>query len=436
MARVQLESSRLEYCVDIPYYHQPKKESREHHSSQFLRQGYELLYSVVSSTDDGAVGSFSWAGAELQESWLAKLGSWSEALAMYEQKLAQNPFDNDAILGCMRCLDARGEWKRVLDVAEKCWPIFPQLRDDGGGEALGAHSFSSLSLTSRSHRKVLKFCAQAAWRLGRWDELEKCASQLFRAHPSGAHHHASVGSIDGTRDGVGPRVDFDGAFFSAVLHIHRKEWPLAADAIDAARRAMDSRFTALMTESYKRAYPSMVTAQTLAEMEEIVEYRKLEDRAKAGTHRHPANCPDEADARARLLSVWRTRLAGCRVDAEIHSSILAVRSLVLGPTDEVEATLTLSDLSRQAQHFKLAESVLLDPLRELGADLNGLVFGFDLQEYAGLTLPAGEYRSAGATGGLIDRLVTGEANAFLPQYAAAHDKYSKRLVQEAGTLER
>eukprot|EP00957_Ditylum_brightwellii_P018527 1393105-Ditylum_brightwellii.AAC.1 len=74
-----------------------------------------------------------------------------------------------------------------------------------------------------------------------------------------------------------------------------------------------------MAESYKRAYPSMVTAQTLAEMEEIIAFRKLEAHAKAGAHRHAANRADAEEAIQQLLDVWRRRLAGCRYDAEVHS---------------------------------------------------------------------------------------------------------------------
>lgn len=117
---------------------------------------------------------------------------------------------------------------------------------------------------------------------------------------------------------------------------------MAADSIDCARKAMDARFTALMAESYNRAYPSMVTAQTLAEMEEIIELQKLEERSKGSSHRHPATKPDTGAARQRLLQVWRERLGGVRADAEVHSSILAVRSLILGPSEDSEATLTLS----------------------------------------------------------------------------------------------
>lgn len=42
-----------------------KKEARKHRSSQFLRQGYEMLNSVVSSTGGEAVGSTSWCGDDV-----------------------------------------------------------------------------------------------------------------------------------------------------------------------------------------------------------------------------------------------------------------------------------------------------------------------------------------------------------------------------------
>jgi len=436
-AQVRLEGSTLEYS-DIPVVNRNDRDNGEHLSQHFLRQGKEMLYSVVYSTDNTASRGASWAGVEVQESWLAKLGSWSEALLMYKQKLKENPNDFDAIFGCMKCLDARGEWKGVLELAEESMPAFTRAFEGGsyeGGET-GSQPLPSPHAASRMHRKVLKFCAQAAWRLGQWEELEKCASQLVRGTNLGAHSRSNSRSFSTFRDRKAPIVDFDGAFYSAVLHIHRKEWSFATDAIDAARKSMDSRFTALMTESYRRAYPSMVTAQILAEMEEIIEYRKLEGRAKASSHRHPANRPDLEDAREHLLSVWRNRLAGCRVDAEVHSQIMAVRSLVLGPTDEVEATLTLSDLSRSAQRFRLAEMVLLEPLRELGANLNGPVFGFGMPASLGLGINVDEHIVDGSRGALIERLVSGDPSAFLPQYTAFHDKYSKQLVHQAGSLER
>ena len=376
-AQVELERQGGQLNINPQY---GNSASVHHHlpSRLFHHEAQDMAYSVMASAEEiAALGGGSWAGVQMQESWLAKLGSWSEALQMYEGKLDENPDDVRAILGCMRCLDARAEWSKVIDLAKRNWHAL----NDSGANGSEKHL-----------RKATKFCAEAAWRLGQWDELDTYASQLSSGvYDPSSYKVAGPDADNSQRDSSLPRIDFDGSFYSAVSNIHKKEWSLAADAIDGARRAMDSRFTALMAESYKRAYPSMVTAQTLSEMEEIVTFRKLEDRAIVSEHQHPANRADAEEARAELLSVWRRRLAGCREDADVHASILAVRSLVLGPTDEVAATLSLSALSRQAQSFKLAERLLVDPLRQLGADMNGPAFGFALPSSLGLGLqPPGD----------------------------------------------
>ena len=418
---MKLEGARSEDAISVG----------EQLPSRFARHhAHEMFYSVIWSTDDVVVNRSGPIDiAEKKESWLAKLGSWTEALAVYEQKLNNNPRDFEAILGCMRCLDASGEWRRVLELTKKNWPALSgasvlDYQDQHDQQISGRSPYISV----RSQKKALRLCAQAAWRLGHWEDLEKFALELSSADPATTPTAASA-----MGDGTVSRVDFDGSFFSAVLHIHRKEWSLAAEAIDYARKAMDGRFTALMAESYNRAYPSMVTAQTLAEMEEIVDLQKLEERSKASCHRHPANKPNESEARQRLLKVWRDRLAGCRADAEVHASVQAVRSLVLGPSDEIEATLTLSDLSRQAERFKLAERVLLDPLEELRADLKGPNFGFDLREQWQLGLVINGNNSYAQT---IDRLVTDNTGSFLPKYGPKHEQLSNKLVSSAGGLER
>jgi hypothetical protein len=77
----------------------------------------------------------------------------------------------------------------------------------------------------------------------------------------------------------------------------------------------------------------------------------------------------------------------------------------LGPSDDYEATLTLSELSRQAERYKLAERVLLDPLEAMGADLDGPIFGLKLDGQ----LPFESNRTMGGPNGqasFIDRLVT------------------------------
>ena len=384
---------------------------------------HEMFYSVIWSTDD--VNNWSNGLVDIaprEELWLAKLGAWTEALVLYEEKLQQDSNNYEAVVGCMRCLSANGEWRKVLDLASENWAVISGHPD--------APSHLNANISKKSQRKAVRMCAQAAWRLGQWGELERYASHLVHGGEIGLN---STGLP--SREGSVPSLDFDGAFYSAVLHVHRSEWVDAANSVDAARRAMDGRLTALMAESYKRAYTSMVTAQKLAELEEVVEFRMLEERVNASVLRHPTNRHSVAEARKNLLSVWHKRLSGCRIDAEVHGSILAVRSLVLGPTDEVESILTLSELSRQSQRYKFAERVLLDSLDRLDADLNGPVFGFPLsaQQRSHIDFSAVQSHTLPS---IIDSIVLGDLSNITPAYGPHHEQISKSLVDVAGGLER
>ena len=48
--------------------------------------------------------------------------------------------------------------------------------------------------------------------------------------------------------------------------------------IDSARDLLDTELTALSGESYQRAYGAMVSAQMLAELEEVIQYKALPER--------------------------------------------------------------------------------------------------------------------------------------------------------------
>lgn len=383
----------------------------------------EMFYSVVWSTEDSSSRANGVVDiAPREELWLVKLGAWTEALVLYEEKLQQDSNNYEAVVGCMRCLSANGEWRKVLDLASDNWSVISGNSD--------THGQLNANISKKSQRKAVRMCAQAAWRLGQWDDLERYASHLVHG---GDNVLGSSGLSSGERSV--PSIEYDGAFYSAVLHVHRSEWVEAANSVDAARRAMDGRLTALMAESYKRAYPSMVTAQNLAELEEVVEFRMLEERVNASVLRHPTNRHSVAEARINLLSVWHKRLAGCRIDAEVHGSILAVRSLVLEPTDEVESILTLSELSRQSQRYKFAERVLLDSLDRLDAELNGPVFGLPLstQQRSHNKFPVIQTQSLPF---LIDNIVSGDLSDITPAYGPHHEEKSKSLVEIAGGLDR
>ncbi|KFH18229.1 putative target of rapamycin (TOR) [Toxoplasma gondii MAS] len=81
------------------------------------------------------------------------------------------------------------------------------------------------------------------------------------------------------------------AFYMAVLRVHRGEFEAALEEIQRARQLLDPELTALLGESYKRAYPALVTLQQLAELEEIVELlQRQRDRREEGQQPPVAEC--------------------------------------------------------------------------------------------------------------------------------------------------
>ena len=378
----------------------PHAYAEMHYSVMFDARASRQLRDAVNVSDRG-------------DSWLATLGDWSDALALHEEKLQVDANDMEAAVGCMRCYSANGDWSDVLDLAND-YTILPSSQELADDRIVN------------SRRKALRMCAKAAWRLGQWSDLEGYASQLTGEDET-ARQATTIG------DNSTQLIDYEGAFYMGVLHIHRKEWTKAASAIDAARQAMDGRLTALMAESYSRSYPSMVQAQTLSEMEEIIEFRKAETLASSSLFSYSES--QQGDAKSRLKSVWKKRLAGCRSDVDVLDSVLAVRSLVLGPDDDVESVIKLSELARQNKRHKFGERILLEPLRQLGADLNGQAFGFSLPEQLAIA-PSLGVDADSALPPFIENIVCGDASRISFLYDQGHEEFTREIVQTAGGAER
>ena len=108
--------------------------------------------------------------------------------------------------------------------------------------------------------------------------------------------------------------------------------------------------------------------------------------------------------------------------------LLSPRSLVLGPTDEVDATITLSALSRQAESFLLAERTLLDPLAKMKCSLNSPIFGVGIPANLGLGISMN-------LGESMESIVNGDVSVQV-SYRPQHEQFSQKLFTEAGGEER
>jgi len=64
-----------------------------------------------------------------------------------------------------------------------------------------------------------------------------------------------------------------------VLAVHYEDYEKAAASIDLTRKQLDDSLTALLAESYSRAYVPLVMLQQLSELEEICEFKLIQNEA-------------------------------------------------------------------------------------------------------------------------------------------------------------
>ncbi|RHZ26713.1 hypothetical protein DYB37_008940, partial [Aphanomyces astaci] len=110
--------------------------------------------------------------------------------------------------------------------------------------------------------------------------------------------------------------------------------------------------TSPSTESYLRAYHTMITLQQLSELEEIIAYKKM-----------CISKPEDAPLLKRhMVAMWSNRLAGCKRVVDVWQHVLAVRSLVLSPHEDVATWLQFASLCRQSNHLALSLKVFTHAL--------------------------------------------------------------------------
>ncbi|KAK3991574.1 target of rapamycin [Cladorrhinum sp. PSN332] len=237
-------------------------------------------------------------GIQLRESWFEKLERWDEALNFYCQREREIPDDQptpiEIIMGKMRCYHALGEWDSLSSLASKAWN----------------------SSSQDIKRRIAPLATTAAWGLGKWDSMDNYLQIMKRFSP-------------------------DRAFFGAILSLHRNQFREALACIDQAREGLDTELSALVSESYNRAYQVVVRVQMLAELEELILYKQSD--------------PEKQSA---LRATWETRLKGCQRNVEVWQRMLRLRSLVLTPRENMRMWTKFANLCRKSGRMGLAEKSL------------------------------------------------------------------------------
>jgi serine/threonine-protein kinase mTOR len=238
-------------------------------------------------------------GIALRETWFEKLERWEEALEFYKQREKETIQDGekiDIIMGKMRCLHALGEWDAL--------------------SALAQDKFHTSTLDVQ--RLIAPLATASAWGLGKWDLMDDYLSAM-KAHSP------------------------DRSFFGAILALHRNQFREAALFIQKAREGLDTELSALVSESYTRAYSVVVRVQMLAELEEIIIYKQSD------------NNPSKQDTMRRT---WETRLLGCQRNVEVWQRMLKLRALVIKPKENMQMWIKFANLCRKSGRMGLAEKFL------------------------------------------------------------------------------
>ena len=262
---------------------------------------------------DSAVGVLEWSkkelGVSVRSSWYEKLQRWEEALEAYEMKaLEEEGQAVEVLIGRMRCLKQLGEWERL--------------------EVLAA-TYYKVTEEDSVKREIAPLAAHAAWMRGKWQDL--------------AHYLSAM------EEG---RIETE--FLHAVIAVHEADYTKARLYIERTREQLDSELSALVSESYPRAYRVLVAVQQLGELEEVIQYQ----------------CSGDAERRSMIIDMWAKRLRGCQEDVDVWSSLLAVRSMVIQPHEDVDTFLHYSSLCRKSNRLSASLRVFTQLLNTDAATLS------------------------------------------------------------------
>lgn len=271
----------------------------------------ETIESLISVNNqlqqpDAAIGILTQAQLHhdlvLKETWYEKLQRWDDALKAYESRSPEEQNTFAVTMGKMRCLHALGEWDHLSSLAQDKW----------------------IHAGHEVRRSIAPLAAAAAWGLGQWELMDDYIGVMKSDVP-------------------------DRAFFRAIISLHRNQFAETLVHITKARDLLDTELTALVGESYNRAYSVAVRVQMLAELEEIITYKQSKDRP---------------EKQLTMRKTWMKRLKGCQRNVEVWQRMLKVRALVISPEENMEMWIKFANLCRKSGRLGLAEKSLNSLLPE------------------------------------------------------------------------
>lgn len=184
---------------------------------------------------------------------------------------------------------------------------------------MNSHVSGALSVHPEWSETLCSFGIEAAWRMGRWDSLDK-----FTSKPHTPTFESMIGKI----------------FLAAKAHESRDERLMKLNAeFRCARQSVVPQLAAAGMESYRRAYDSVLKLHVLFELESFITYSLdsiLEDASSLG----------------RLLDTWDKRLKLMAPALRTQVPVLNLRRVLLHDLSSI--------ISEKGRRGELVEDVLVE----------------------------------------------------------------------------
>ncbi|KAH7078025.1 hypothetical protein BKA63DRAFT_277194 [Paraphoma chrysanthemicola] len=193
-----------------------------------MLQHLQMIYAQVDEPDsiEGISAHLRVLNPEQQIIEDRKAGRWTAAQSWYEIALAEDPSDTETQINLLTCLKESGQYDSILNYID------------------GFHASNSLS------SNTLPFAAEAAWSVGKWEQLERILS--------------SSPAPEANRF-----IDFNVGVGRALLALRRKNGVDFTATIAALRKSLAAGLTPSTTASIQACHDQLVKLHALYEMETI-----------------------------------------------------------------------------------------------------------------------------------------------------------------------
>ena len=134
---------------------------------------------------------------------------------------------------------------------------------------------------------------------------------------------------------------YEGSLYRAVLSINNNEFNKTVNYLQDARDILDRNLTSIASfQSYDRAFPAIIEAQVLSELEDVIAYKTTPSK------------------RENIEKIWSKRLQGCEKSLEHWNRLLLVRSIVLPKEKNLKPWLKYSNMCRKAGLLNQSDEIL------------------------------------------------------------------------------